>query len=154
MLTEDLVHPITSFSASQDGAAIAASCLDGIIRLWNSGSSASRQSARGSRVLGKLHSNHKCNDYKVECSFASSDEYVVSGSECGAVAVYPVDLGGDGDDAKAYWREPVVLRKHKGPTCSVAACPSPSRPWLVVSASYDGSATVWASDANHDCLAG
>jgi len=42
----------------------------------------------------------------MECTFTFNDEYVVSGSECGAVAIYPVtneknSNDGDGTRAKA-----------------------------------------------------
>ena len=40
LVTEDASHPITSFSVSNDGSSVAASCLDGIVRLWGYGSTA------------------------------------------------------------------------------------------------------------------
>lgn len=152
MYTEDLTHPITSFSITTDGSSIAASCLDGIIRLWGCATNTLRMNSR-KKVYQKLHSFHKSNNYKMECAFTSNDEYVVSGSECGAVAIYPVTNAnnsndGDGTRAKA---KATVLQRHKGPTSSVATCPQTSRPWLMVSASYDGSAVVWASQAHYDC---
>jgi len=161
LVTEDASHPITSFSLSNDGS-VAASCLDGIVRLWGYGSTATGDGddkRRKRKVYQKFHSFHKCVNYKVECAFTSDGEHVVSGSECGAVAVYPVDRGGDGDGGDGAGRAKVVetrakataLRGHVGPTCSVAACPQPSRPWLILSASYDGTAVVWASREQHDC---
>lgn len=154
LLAEDIGHPITSFSLASDGASVAASCLDGIVRLWDRCSPAGQLNSR-KRVFRKLHSSHKSENYKVECSFSSDDRYVVSGSECGAVVVYPVDLdldrGSRSDTSAASAPEATVLRRHKGPTCSVAACPQRARPWLTVSASYDGSAVVWASAEQHDC---
>ena len=163
LVTEDASHPITSFSMSNDGASVAASCLDGIVRLWGRGDGDHRQRRR---VFQKLHSSHVSNNYKVECAFTSNDEYVISGSECGAVAVYSVDFdsmdaddcGGGAERSTAVARaKPRVkergttLRGHKGPTCSVAACPQSSRSWLILSASYDGTAVVWASREQHDC---
>jgi mitogen-activated protein kinase organizer 1 len=156
MVTEDVVHPITSFSISNDGMSsmVAASCLDGIIRLWDCTSSITANTTTAGirkRIYQKLHTYHSCNKYKVECAFTSSDEYVISGSECGAVVVYPVEF--DSNKAKMTKPSPkgTILQRHQGPTCSVAACPQISRPWLIVSASYDGTAVVWASDAQHDC---
>ncbi len=148
LITEDIVHPITSFSLSNDGSSIAASCLDSIIRLWGCSTNTTQMSSR-KRVFHKLHSSHTSNKYKVECAFTSNDEYVVSGSEDGGVAIYPVDLT-SADSTKAN-ADATILSRHNGPTCSVATCPQTARPWLMVSASYDGSAVVWASQAQYDC---
>eukprot|EP00569_Conticribra_weissflogii_P003363 CAMPEP_0171331672 /NCGR_PEP_ID=MMETSP0878-20121228/2847_1 /TAXON_ID=67004 /ORGANISM="Thalassiosira weissflogii, Strain CCMP1336" /LENGTH=406 /DNA_ID=CAMNT_0011832249 /DNA_START=55 /DNA_END=1275 /DNA_ORIENTATION=+ len=145
--TEDLVHPITSFTFSNDASCIAASCLDGIIRLWD----CTINNHSRKRVFQKMHSFHKSGNYKLECAFTSQDKYLVSGSECGAVVVYPVS---DGNDAKnVNMMTTTTLARHNGPVCSVATCPKKNRPWLLVSASYDGSAVVWASknEADH-CL--
>ena len=84
----------------------------------------------------------------MECTFTSNDEYVVSGSECGDIAIYPVDLNNNDDDTS---KEATILKRHQGPTTSVAACPQTKRPWLIVSASYDGTAVAWASQAQYDC---
>ena len=153
LFTEDIVHPITNFSRSNtDEGSIATSCLDGIIRLYDT-----TQQQLKKKVFQKLHSSHKSNNYKVECTFTSNDEYIVSGSECGNVAIYPVDLNNKTTDIGASSKvakekeEATILHKHTGPTTSVAACPQTKRPWLVVSASYDGSAVVWASQAQYDC---
>ncbi|KAL7551437.1 hypothetical protein ACHAWF_015483 [Thalassiosira exigua] len=151
MFTEDIVHPITTFSLSRDGSMVAASCLDGIIRLWGCATDTRQLNSR-KKVRRKLHSSHMGSNYKVECAFASNEEYVVSGSEDGAVAVYPVgDLDTNGISAHGGGARGKALQRHTGPTCSVAACPQTSRPWLAVSASYDGTAVVWASEAHFDC---
>ena len=155
LFTEDIVHPITNFSLSNTdkGSSIATSCLDGIIRLYDT----TQQQQMKKKVFQKLHSSHRSNNYKVECTFTSNDKYVVSGSECGNVAIYPVDLNNRTIDIGASSKvvkekeEATILHKHTGPTTSVAACPQTKRPWLVVSASYDGSAVVWASQAQYDC---
>ena len=152
LFTEDIVHPITSFTLSNDGAStIAASCLDGIIRLWGCGSSLANDNIRKKPVFRKLHSSHKSNNYKVECTFTSNDEYVVSGSECGDIAIYPVDLNENNNDGDCSSKEATILKRHQGPTTSVAACPQTKRPWLIVSTSYDGTAVAWASQAQYDC---
>ena len=143
IITEDISHPITSFDVSHDGMSIATSCLDGIIRLFDKYNSLHRIDAR-KKVFQKFHSLHKCGNYKLECFFTSNDEYVISGSECGAVVVYPVQESMEGGR---------VLRRHTAPTCSVTSCPQSSRPWLIASASYDGSAIVWASQEEaHLCM--
>mmetsp|Transcript_32995 Transcript_32995/g.79819 ORF Transcript_32995/g.79819 Transcript_32995/m.79819 type:complete len:394 (+) Transcript_32995:130-1311(+) len=155
LITEDIVHPITSFSISNDGASIAATCLDGIIRVWGLGDDISVRMNSRKKIFQKLHSSHKSNNYKVECAFTSNNEYLVSGSECGAVVIYPVDSD-SGDNNRGMAKPPTnpatKLQRHTGPTCSVATCPQKSRPWLLVSASYDGTAVVWASRAQHDCV--
>ncbi|KAL7531355.1 hypothetical protein ACHAXR_003993 [Thalassiosira sp. AJA248-18] len=144
LITEDIGEPITSFSITTDGESIAASCLDGIIRLWG------LNTIQKSRVFQKLHPRSK--NYKVECTFTANDEYLISGSECGALAIYPVgDSNRYHDTTTTTKGEATILKRHKGPTVSVAACPQITRPWLVVSASYDGSAIVWASQAQYDC---
>ncbi len=140
LIAEDISHAITSFAVSNDGRSIATSCLDGIIRLFDKYNSNHRIDAR-KKVFQKFHSYHKSGNYKLECAFSSNDEYVLSGSECGAVVVYPVQGSMEGGR---------VLRRHTAPTCSVTCCPQSSRPWLIASASYDGSAIVWASQAEGD----
>jgi mitogen-activated protein kinase organizer 1 len=149
LITEDISHPITSFAISNDGISIAASCLDGIIRLFNRHSSnlLDRFDAR-KKVFQKFHTFHKSGNYKLECAITSNDEYLISGSECGAVVVYPFKR------QEGRPNTPTVLRRHSNaPTCSVTTCPQISRPWLIASASYDGSAVVWVSEEEaHRCL--
>lgn len=101
-----------------------------------------------------MHSLHKAGNYKLECAFSSNDKYVITGSECGAVVAYSVqDPALCTSTPQRSRSEGVKLERHKAPTCSVATCPKPSRSWLALSASYDGSAVVWASpeEADH-CL--
>jgi mitogen-activated protein kinase organizer 1 len=140
LITEDISHPITSFAVSNDCGSVAASCLDGIIRLFDKYNRFHRIDDR-KKIFQKFHTLHISGNYKLECAFTSNDDYVISGSECGAVVVYPVRESLDGGR---------VLRRHKAPTCSVTSCPQSSRPWLIASASYDGSAVVWASQEEAD----
>ena len=146
VITEDAVRPVTHFSLTADELTIAASCLDDVIRVWDCPDAYDVAGGR-KRVRTKLHSHHKCERFRVECDVTSDDAHCVSGSECGNVAVYPLGDGGAGGTPPA-----TVLRRHEGPTCSVAACPDGGRPWLVVSASYDGTAVVWASEAQYDSV--
>ena len=177
LITEDITSgeeecnrvPITSFSLSSCthgdyGSLVAASCLDGIIRIWNRvGSSSTNDDGmrldnnrKTKRRVHKLHSYHTSDKYKIGCAFTSDNKYIISGSECGGVAVYSVpenieksvrgrnDYGGT-----------ATLNCHVGPTCSVATCPMISRPSLVLSACYDGTAIVWTSREKYDsCLDG
>jgi mitogen-activated protein kinase organizer 1 len=160
--------PITSFSISSctphssssngdSDSLLAASCLDGIIRIWNRGKSSSSSSLK--RRVYKLHSFHTSEKYKIGCTFTSDNKYIISGSECGGVAVYSVpDSSIDKSvvrGRKDYSGTATTLNRHVGPTCSVAACPMISRPSLVLSASYDGTAIVWTSREEYDsCLDG
>ena len=181
LITEDIIRsvgchpsegrcrvPITSFSISSctprssssngdSDSLLAASCLDGIIRIWNRIESSSSSKRR--RVY-KLHSFHTSDKYKIGCTFTSDDKYIISGSECGGVAVYSLP---DSSIDKSVIRgrkdysgpATTTLNRHVAPTCSVAACPMISRPSLVLSASYDGTAIVWTSREEYDsCLDG
>lgn len=148
LLTEDIRHPITSFSLGHDNTTIASSCLDGSIRLWDR---SSQNNASRTKIFQRMRNVHKGGNYKLDCAFTSNDKYIFSGSECGAVVVYMVASSNDGDGKTRGTK----LERHTGPTCSVATCPQSQRPWLALSASYDGSAVVWASqeEAEH-CLEG
>jgi WD40 repeat protein len=190
LVTEDVSHPITSFSISNDGKSFAASCLDGIVRLWDNeyhgrdaddddddddgrSSTVHRSSVRlrRKRIYQKLHSHHVCKNYRVECAFTSDDANVITGSECGGVGVYPIVNRDDDARASSEYGTGAAGRRaklsfagsrstartllaHAGPTCSVAACPHKSRPWLVLSSSYDGTTLVWASGRHRDCIDG
>ena len=146
VIAEDAGQPVTSFSTTSDELTIAASCLDDVIRVWECPDAYNVGGKK--KVQRKLHSYHRSEKFRVECDVTSDDKHCVSGSECGNVAVYP--LGADDFDCSP--EEATVLKRHTGPTCSVAACPDRKRPWLVVSASYDGTAVVWASQAQYDCV--
>lgn len=105
------------------------------------------------KVWQNMHSMHKAGNYKLECAFTSDDRYVISGSECGAIVAYPVEDPASSTRRQGNQPTPFKLQRHKAPTCSVAACPQSSRPWLVLSASYDGTAIVWADrDEAEHCL--
>jgi mitogen-activated protein kinase organizer 1 len=151
LITQNIGHPITSFSFGFDSTTYAASCLDGSIRLVD------YQTNRADRrkVWQHMNSLHKAGNYKLECAFTSDDKYVISGSECGALVAYPVQDPVSSTSPRQSTEESkgVKLQKHTAPTCSVAACPQSSRPWLALSASYDGSALVWAShNESERCL--
>ena len=177
LITEDITSgqeecnrvPITSFSLSSCthgdyGSLVAASCLDGIIRIWNRvGSSSTNDDGmrldnnrKTKRRVHKLHSYHTSDKYKIGCAFTSDNKYIISGSECGGVAVYSVP---ENIEKSVRGRNDYVgtatLNCHVGPTCSVATCPMISRPSLVLSACYDGTAIVWTSREKYDsCLDG
>lgn len=166
LITEDITSggdeeysrvPITSFSISSGSSSsadslVAASCLDGIIRIWNR-----VDNRKTKRRVHKLHSFHTSDKYKIGCAFTSDSKFIISGSECGGVAIYSVP---DCIDKNVRGRKDngctaTTLNHHVGPTCSVATCPMLSRPELVLSASYDGTAIVWTSREKYDsCLDG
>ena len=138
LITEDVSHPITSFDVSNDGRYTAASCLDGMIRLYDKHNNLEHINAR-KEIFSKFSSLHKGSNYKLDCSFTSNDKYIISGSECGGVVVYPVQDHIEGSR---------ILQRHTAPTCSITCCPQSSRPWLIASASYDGSVIIWADHEN------
>ena len=182
LITEDITSgeeecnrvPITSFSISSNtprkingdsGSLVAASCLDGIIRIWNRvGSSSTNDDGmrldnnrKTKRRVHKLHSYHTSDKYKIGCAFTSDNKYIISGSECGGVAVYsvPDNIEKSVRGRNDYGGTATTLNRHVGPTCSVATCPMISRQSLVLSASYDGTAIVWTSREKYDsCLDG
>jgi len=182
LITEDITSgeeecnrvPITSFSISSNtprkssgdsGSLVAASCLDGTIRIWNRvGSSSTNDDGmrldnnrKTKRRVHKLHSYHTSDKYKIGCAFTSDNKYIISGSECGGVAVYsvPENIEKSVRGRNDYGGTATTLNRHVGPTCSVATCPMISRPSLVLSASYDGTAIVWTSREKYDsCLDG
>mmetsp|Transcript_3570 Transcript_3570/g.4103 ORF Transcript_3570/g.4103 Transcript_3570/m.4103 type:complete len:368 (-) Transcript_3570:72-1175(-) len=125
----DTVHEsITGMSLSGDAKCIAASCLDGGIRLLEHSTGDLLNTYWGSHVSGK---------YGLECTFTKDDLHVVSGSEDGNVVLYNLVSGKcDG-----------ILGGHTRPTCSIACGggKQSSTKEVIVSGSYDGNAVVWAS---------
>mmetsp|Transcript_40112 Transcript_40112/g.120963 ORF Transcript_40112/g.120963 Transcript_40112/m.120963 type:complete len:353 (-) Transcript_40112:122-1180(-) len=126
---DDMGDSVTGVALTRDGQCVAASCLDGTIRLLERSTGELLQTYRGGHAAGR---------YGLGCDVSSDDTVVVSGSEDGAVTLY--DLMGSGSAATA------ILRGHGKPTCAVAS--HPRREWksIVLSASYDGRALVWASE--------
>ena len=128
--SDDLGEPITGMALTHDGKCIAASCLDGTIRLLERSSGELLQTYAGS---------HKAGNYEIGCAVTANDSLVISGSEDGAVSLYGLV---EGTPARA------PLRGHGKATCSVAAQPVTEKPCVIVSASYDGQAAVWADPAD------
>lgn len=124
--SDDLGSPITSIAHTHDGQCLAASCLDGTIRLIEVGTG---------ELLNTYHSRHKAGQFRLDVGVLADDATILSGSEDGMGVLY--------DLVRA---NPVqVLEGPTGPVCSIATHPKQSD--VVVLASYDNSVTVWANNA-------
>jgi mitogen-activated protein kinase organizer 1 len=120
--------PIVGMALTNDGTNIAASCLDGTIRLID---------CESGDLVNTYHSSHTSGNYSLNCCITSNDCAVVTGSENGEVVLY------DLVQAQSIQQ----LTGHTGPTCAVAC--HPSRSDVIISASYDSSNVVWANDLNY-----
>mmetsp|Transcript_11298 Transcript_11298/g.17319 ORF Transcript_11298/g.17319 Transcript_11298/m.17319 type:complete len:316 (+) Transcript_11298:87-1034(+) len=117
--------PIIYLSVADD--CIAASCLDGTIRLLEKDLG---------ELLNTYHTAHSASQYAVQCAITS--RYVVTGSEESGTDAVVYDLV----TAKAQQ----ILRDEKmsnGPTCAIDAQDN-----CIVTASYNGNALVWTSDTS------
>mmetsp|Transcript_30365 Transcript_30365/g.66754 ORF Transcript_30365/g.66754 Transcript_30365/m.66754 type:complete len:344 (+) Transcript_30365:120-1151(+) len=125
--SDDVGDAITGLAFTHDGHCSAATCLDGTIRLIERNSG---------ELLRQYSGGHQAGNYGLEVTCTADDLHIVSGSEDGSVVLYDL-VGGHvvqtlkGHDAK--------------PTCAVAAHPKREETSVVISASYDGNAIVWAS---------
>jgi len=122
---DDNHSPITSMAPTIDGQCLATSCLDGCIRLMELDTG---------ELLNTYSSDHVAGQYGLECCVTADDATIVSGSEDGRAVLY--------DLVRA--TKVQSLEGHTKPVCSVAAHPKLSH--ALVTASYDGSAVVWAND--------
>lgn len=117
--------PIVYLAVADD--CIAASCLDGTIRLLEKDLG---------ELLNTYHTAHSVSQYAVQCAITS--RYVVTGSEEIGTDAVLYDLV----TAKAQH----TLKDEKqssGPTCAIDA-----QDRCIVTASYKGKALVWTSDAS------
>lgn len=125
-LHEDLVHaPVTSVSASSDGACMLVSCLgDGIkcpvLRLLKRQTGVELNSFQG----------HVNDQYPLRNCFGGDDSIAISGSEDGRIIVWDVL------SAKITHE----LKGHSKAVCAVAR----AEDGILVSASHDGTALVWS----------
>jgi mitogen-activated protein kinase organizer 1 len=120
---------ITSMAPTHDGECLAVSCLDGTIRLME---------LKSGELLNTYDSHHAAGQYGLECCLTSDDAAIISGSEDGRVVLY--------DLVRATRVQ--ALQGHTRATCSIAAHPKRECSSVVISASFDGSAVVWANDAD------
>lgn len=129
--TDDCGSSITGLCLTKDGQNTAVSCLDGFIRLVDISSGELQNTYTGS---------HKAGQFAINCCVNASDSTIASGSEDGNVVLY--------DLIRATTKQ--VLAGHTRPTCSIAAHPSIECKSVYISASYDGTANVWAE--SHDFM--
>ena len=123
---DDCGEAITGMCLSHDGLCLAATCLDGNIHLFEKDSG---------EILNTYSKLHTAGTYGLECKITSNDENVVSGSEDGNVVLYDLISGNMSQ----------ILEGHTKPTCYVAVHPKREKCSVMLSASYDGNAVVWAS---------
>lgn len=127
---DDLSSPITSMSQTQDGQYLAASCLDGTIRLIELDSG---------ELVNTYDKHHKAGQYGLMCAITADGTTIVSGSEDGQCVLY--------DLIHATCVQSLI--GHSRPTCAVAAHPKISNGSVVLTASYDGNAIVWANSPDY-----
>jgi len=136
---DDLGDPVTGAALTGDDRCLAASCLDGTVRLLERDTG---------DILQTYSGGHKAGNYMLDCDVAADDACVTSGSEDGLVVLYDL-VGG-----KVKRR----LEGHDRAVCSVAARPRQGREGggrrdhsfvdVIVSAGYDGRAVVWGNPSD------
>lgn len=124
---DDVGSAISSMAATHDGQCLAVSCLDGTIRLMEQDTG---------ELLNTYVSHHVAGKYALQCGLTADDAHVVTGSEDGRAVYYDLVKGTMAQS----------LSGHLRPTCSIAAHPDRQHTSVLVTASYDGNAVVWAND--------
>ena len=119
---------ITSMAPTHDGQCLAISCLDGTIRLMELDTG---------ELLNTYSSAHLAGQYGLQCCMTADDATLVTGSEDGRAVFYDIVRGTCVQ----------TLEGHTRPTCSIAAHPKRDATSVLITASYDGTAVVWA---NHE----
>lgn len=127
---DDFSSPITSMSQTRDGQYLVVSCLDGIIRLMELDSG---------ELVNTYEKHHTAGQYGLMCAVTADDSTIVSGSEDGQCILYDIVHGTCVQS----------LIGHSRPTCAVAAHPKSSNASVVITASYDGNAIVWANSPDY-----
>lgn len=127
---DNVDNAIFSMALTHDAQCLAISCLDGTIRLME---------AETGELLNTYSKHHVAGNYALSCQFTADDAHVVTGSEDGRVVLYDLVRGEMVQE----------LLGHTKPTCSVACHPLRQQSSVVISASYDGSAIVWANDSSY-----
>ena len=127
MFADDCGSAITSMTPTHDGQCLVISCLDSPIRLMDLDSG---------ELMNTYTSGHVAGQYGLECCMTADDATLVTGSEDGKAVCYDIVRG----------HSVQTLEGHSRPTCSVAAHPKRDNNSVVITASYDGTAVVWAAD--------
>lgn len=127
---DDNFSPITGMAPTYDGQCLATTCLDGCIRLMEIDSG---------ELLNTYENGHRAGQYGLECCVTANDAYIVSGSEDGKAVIY--------DLVRAACVQ--TLSGHSKPVCSIAAHPKREHGHVLITASYDGTAVMWAHDEDY-----
>jgi mitogen-activated protein kinase organizer 1 len=141
LAADDCGSPITGMASSWDNQCLAINCLDGSIRLMELDSGI---------LLHTYTGSHKAGHYGLACAMTADDTTLVTGSEDGNAVLYDIMMGGvrqqrgsrQGTTNKAVQ----ILQGHTRPTCSIATHPKRDHASVVITASYDGTAIVWAHE--------
>jgi mitogen-activated protein kinase organizer 1 len=123
---DDCGCAITNMARTHDGQCLVISCLDGTIRLIELDTG---------ELLNTYSGFHKSGQYGLEVAMLADDATIATGSEDGACILY--------DLVRASRVQ--ALEGPTRPTCSIAAHPKQSN--VIITASYDGSTTVWSNDS-------
>ena len=125
--SDDMASPITGIAPTLDGLCLAASCLDGSIRLIE---------LDNGQLLNTYAGSHQAGQFGLRCCLSCDDATIVSGSEDGSAVLYDLVSA-----------QPVQkLQGHTRAVCAVAAHPQNAS--IVISAGYDGNCIVWSNDAD------
>jgi len=170
---DDYGSPITSLAFPSNNRqdphphnCVAVSCLDGSIRVavddQDGSSPSSRAVARADGgtaekrpVAGICRGAHTAGRFGLECGWSADASVLVSGSEDGRAVLYDCRRRSVQQERKrdvsptagAPCRVVAELVGHTAPTCSVAAHPRGND--VIITASYDGNAVVWASSRDY-----
>ena len=129
--TDDCGSPITSMAMTKDGECLAVSCLDGTIRLLQQG-----EGGGGGELLNTF-TGHRAGNYALQVGILANDETILSASEDGTCILY--------DLVKATRAQALEVSPGR-PTCAIATHPKHSS--VVITASYNETATVWSHDSS------
>ena len=154
--------PVVSIASSnKKGCAsyFAASCLDGSIRVTNETVDWNRNVVTGSATFSTqptiCRDGHVAGRYALECCFLADGRHLLTGSEDGSAVLYQMPaivvdrkkpMNHHPTNTTWTFRIARPVRTYLGPTtptCAVAAHPTHSH--VMITASYDGSCTVWAN---------
>jgi len=135
-VTDQLGMPVAALALSHDGHCLLASSLQA------GGQHVLLERAGGTR-LASYARGHTNSLYRLQPAFTSDDALVVSPSESGAIVFYDLVTGGVVG---------CIADAHSRVVSCVAAHPDPGTQ-LLLSASFDGSATLWATRDQPDELA-
>jgi mitogen-activated protein kinase organizer 1 len=135
---DDVGSAITGMTQTRDNQCLAVNCLDGIIRLLDLSSSSSSEGPNSSEslLLNTFEGHHVAGQYGLDCCVTANDATIVSGSEDGRAVLYDLVRG----------THVQSLIGHTRPTCCIA--PHPKEASVMVTASFDGNAIVWANNAD------